>query len=73
MFLSISDKENKAHITGIYTEPPMNITPPFQPHVTDYYVTVPYDLFLIKVWSFASSCSCEARLDGKYGLSRYII
>lgn len=64
------DKETMGYITGIHTEPVVNITPSFQPHVTEYYLTVPYDLYLIKVWAFAESCSCEARLDEKYGLSR---
>ena len=52
------------------SEPALNFTPVFSEDTTDYYATVPHDVLLVKIWGFAKSCNCEARLDDKYGLSR---
>ncbi len=61
------------YLSGIYTEPSLNVTPAFKVETIEYYTTVPYNMFLVKVWGFAQSCDCEARLDDKYGLSRYML
>ena len=66
---SHGDIFNKSRPT-LFSEPPLNFTPMFNKETTDYYATVPHDVLLIKVWGFAKSCNCEARLDDKYGLSR---
>ncbi|XP_070558831.1 cadherin-like and PC-esterase domain-containing protein 1 [Ptychodera flava] len=64
------DKGTMPYLVGLYMDPDINLSPTFDAIVTNYHVTVPYDTVLIKVWAFAASCDCEARLDDKYGSSR---
>ncbi len=70
MYLSLSDTTLMPFLEGINTEPSIMLSPVFNHSVTEYYATVPYDVILIKVWGFAQSCYCEARLEDKYGLAR---
>ncbi|PIK48599.1 putative cadherin-like and PC-esterase domain-containing protein 1 isoform X2 [Apostichopus japonicus] len=48
-------------LSAIYTHPPLNLTPTFDPENTDYYTNVPHDILSVRVWGVAMSCSCEAR------------
>nr|XP_006821655.1 PREDICTED: cadherin-like and PC-esterase domain-containing protein 1-like [Saccoglossus kowalevskii] len=64
------DKGTMPYLTGLYMESGITLSPTFDPIVTEYRVIVPYDSVLIKIWAFAASCDCEARLDDKYGPTR---
>ncbi|XP_077979695.1 cadherin-like and PC-esterase domain-containing protein 1 [Glandiceps talaboti] len=64
------DKGTMPYLVGLYMEPGITLSPVFDAIVTEYQVTVPYDTVLIKVWAFAASCDCEARMEDKYGPPR---
>ena len=64
------DPATTPFLTAIHFDPPLNLTPTFDPMVTDYQATVPHDLVLIKVWGFSTSCDTEARLEDKLASSR---
>lgn len=66
-------EETMPYITGIYTEPKLDIKPKFDPTVTEYYVSVSYDLVLVRIWAMAQSCVCEARLEERFGIARYSV
>jgi len=66
----LTDHNELPFLEGIYTEPALDMSPAFNKSVTDYYATVPYDVYLVKVWALTISCFSEARLEDKYGLSR---
>lgn len=59
-------------LSAIYTDPPVNFTPTFDPETTDYYANVPHNLHSIRVWGVAMSCRCEARSNTKHGSSRFV-
>lgn len=64
------DPLDTPYLMNIMTEPQINITPKFDSSVVSYEVSVPYEILLIKIWAFARSCQCEARMDDKFGVSR---
>ncbi|XP_014671086.1 PREDICTED: cadherin-like and PC-esterase domain-containing protein 1 [Priapulus caudatus] len=64
------DAATTPYLLGLYTEPQIEMAPPFDRLVTEYYATVDYDVILLKVWATAQSCSCEARVNDRFGLSR---
>lgn len=60
-------------LSAIYTDPPVNFTPTFDPETTDYYANVPHNLHSVRVWGVAMSCRCEARSSTKHGSSRFVL
>ncbi|XP_072025253.1 LOW QUALITY PROTEIN: cadherin-like and PC-esterase domain-containing protein 1 [Amphiura filiformis] len=64
------DPATMPFLSAFHFDPPLNLTPTFDPMVTEYEATVPHDMVLIKVWGFATSCDSEARLEDKLGASR---
>ncbi|PIK58816.1 putative cadherin-like and PC-esterase domain-containing protein 1 isoform X2 [Apostichopus japonicus] len=64
-----NDEATMPLLSAIYTHPPLNLTPTFDPENTDYYTNVPHDILSVRVWGVAMSCSCEARAFNKFGMS----
>ncbi|XP_029658477.1 cadherin-like and PC-esterase domain-containing protein 1 [Octopus sinensis] len=56
----------------INIEPPVKLTPAFDPNISTYETSVPYELLLIKIWGFAQSCQCISKIDDKFGFPRAI-
>ena len=60
------------YLSSLHTWPALVLTPAFNTTVVEYYARVPYSVYLLRVWAVAHSCYSEARLEEKYGLSRYV-
>ena len=58
------------YLATLHTYPVLNLT--FDPRITDYHAAVPYDQLVIQVGASAVNCECEARLEDKFGVSRYV-
>ena len=66
----VEEKESMPYLHGFMTDPSLNFTPTFNLTTSEYYASVPYDLYLVRVWAWTVSCYSEARMEEKYGLSR---
>lgn len=66
------DHSTMPFLSSIRTFPELVLQPSFDPKVTDYYVNVSFDVMLLKVWATVLNCQTEARLDDRFGPSRYI-
>ncbi|GAB1602319.1 cadherin-like and PC-esterase domain-containing protein 1 [Argonauta hians] len=53
-------------------EPAVKLTPAFDPNISTYETSVPYEILLIKIWGFAQSCQCVSKIDDKFGFPRAI-
>ncbi|XP_074645946.1 uncharacterized protein LOC141902204 [Tubulanus polymorphus] len=53
-------------------EPDIRLNPVFDPQKTDYSSNVPYSIHLIKIDVTATGCFMAARIDDKYGVSRWV-
>uniref|UniRef100_T1JPJ4 Cadherin-like beta sandwich domain-containing protein n=1 Tax=Strigamia maritima TaxID=126957 RepID=T1JPJ4_STRMM len=58
------------YLLNIFSQPKLNLTPPFSPLVVEFTAKVPYDQLMVTVWAFAQNCQSEARLDDKFGPSQ---
>lgn len=64
------DPSTMPYIASLSLEPFLNITPPFSPSISEYFVNVTYDLMLIKIGAISQNCQTEVRIDDKFGSSR---
>ncbi|XP_041113580.1 cadherin-like and PC-esterase domain-containing protein 1 [Polyodon spathula] len=55
------------HIRQIYTDPPLELTPPFSPKIKDYYCEVPFDVVTVKIRAEPVDCHCQVHLDDRKG------
>ncbi|XP_041349337.1 cadherin-like and PC-esterase domain-containing protein 1 [Gigantopelta aegis] len=64
------DPASMPYLKNLYINPKSTLSPEFSPFMTEYHITVDYDVLHIAVWAFAKSCSSQARMEDKHGVSR---
>ncbi|KAG8171187.1 hypothetical protein JTE90_016083, partial [Oedothorax gibbosus] len=64
------DPTTMPYLSGISVFPPLTITPPFNPLVTDYSANVSYEQLMVRLSAQAQNCQTEVRIDDKYGPTR---
>lgn len=57
------------NMAAFYTRPTLSLSPTYNETVTDYFVTVAYDVIFVQVKGFAVDCQAEVRLTDRYGPS----
>ncbi|XP_055010093.1 cadherin-like and PC-esterase domain-containing protein 1 [Boleophthalmus pectinirostris] len=58
-----------SQLRQIYTDPPLSMTPPFDPRVKEYRVEVPFDTVMIRIRPEPLSSNCRIHLDEHHGPS----
>ncbi|XP_055087782.1 cadherin-like and PC-esterase domain-containing protein 1 [Periophthalmus magnuspinnatus] len=53
----------------LYTDPPLSMTPPFDPRVKEYRVEVPFDTVMVRIRPEPLSLNCRVHLDEHHGPS----
>uniref|UniRef100_A0A8C0GT51 Cadherin-like beta-sandwich-like domain-containing protein n=1 Tax=Chelonoidis abingdonii TaxID=106734 RepID=A0A8C0GT51_CHEAB len=63
------DKDTLSHIRQIFTSPPLDLNPKFNPKIKEYYTEVPFDVVTVKIGAEPSNCQCQVHLDERKGPS----
>ncbi|XP_043406078.1 cadherin-like and PC-esterase domain-containing protein 1 isoform X3 [Chelonia mydas] len=63
------DKDTLSHIRQIFTCPPLDLNPKFNPKIKEYYTEVPFDVVTVKIGAEPSNCQCQVHLDERKGPS----
>uniref|UniRef100_A0A452ID90 Uncharacterized protein n=1 Tax=Gopherus agassizii TaxID=38772 RepID=A0A452ID90_9SAUR len=58
-----------SHIRQIFTSPPLDLNPKFNPKNKEYYTEVPFDVVTVKIGAEPSNCQCQVHLDERKGPS----
>uniref|UniRef100_A0A8C3FM31 Cadherin-like beta-sandwich-like domain-containing protein n=1 Tax=Chrysemys picta bellii TaxID=8478 RepID=A0A8C3FM31_CHRPI len=58
-----------SHIRQIFTSPPLDLNPKFNPKIKEYYTEVPFDVVTVKIGAEPSNCQCQVHLDERKGPS----
>uniref|UniRef100_A0A8C3T9B2 Cadherin like and PC-esterase domain containing 1 n=1 Tax=Chelydra serpentina TaxID=8475 RepID=A0A8C3T9B2_CHESE len=53
----------------IFTRPPLDLNPKFNPKIKEYYTEVPFDVVTVKIGAEPSNCQCQVHLDERKGPS----
>lgn len=53
----------------IYTDPPLSMTPMFEPRVKEYHVEVPFDTVMVRLRPEPINANCQVHLDEHHGPS----
>uniref|UniRef100_A0A674IH76 Cadherin like and PC-esterase domain containing 1 n=1 Tax=Terrapene triunguis TaxID=2587831 RepID=A0A674IH76_9SAUR len=62
-------KDTLSHIRQIFTSPPLDLNPKFNPKIKEYYTEVPFDVVTVKIGAEPSNCQCQVHLDERKGPS----
>uniref|UniRef100_A0A8C3T5K9 Cadherin like and PC-esterase domain containing 1 n=1 Tax=Chelydra serpentina TaxID=8475 RepID=A0A8C3T5K9_CHESE len=62
-------KDTLSHIRQIFTRPPLDLNPKFNPKIKEYYTEVPFDVVTVKIGAEPSNCQCQVHLDERKGPS----
>uniref|UniRef100_A0A8D2LJW8 Cadherin like and PC-esterase domain containing 1 n=1 Tax=Varanus komodoensis TaxID=61221 RepID=A0A8D2LJW8_VARKO len=63
------DKDTLPYIRQIFTSPPLDLNPIFDPKIKEYYSEVPFDVVTVKIRAEPVNCQCDVHLDEKKGPS----
>ncbi|NXN98729.1 CPED1 protein, partial [Rhinopomastus cyanomelas] len=63
------DKDTLSHVRQIFTSPQLDLNPPFNPKIKEYYAEVPFDVVTVKIGAEPSNCQSQVHLDDKKGPS----
>ncbi|XP_037692216.1 cadherin-like and PC-esterase domain-containing protein 1 isoform X2 [Choloepus didactylus] len=64
-----NDKDTLCHIKQIFTHPPLELNPEFNPKIKDYYSEVPFDVVTVTIGAETSKCQCKVHLHEQAGPS----
>ncbi|XP_053575169.1 cadherin-like and PC-esterase domain-containing protein 1 [Bombina bombina] len=64
-----NEDDTQSHIRNIFSNPPLDLTPPFSPRIKDYYAEVPFDVVTVEIGAEAANCKSQVHLDEREGLS----
>ena len=60
------------YLSWISVQPPLVMSPAFNPLVTEYRANVTYDQLMVRLAAQAQNCQTEVRIDDKYGPTRFV-
>ncbi|XP_074871153.1 cadherin-like and PC-esterase domain-containing protein 1 [Carettochelys insculpta] len=63
------DKDTLSHVRQIFTSPPLDLNPKFNPKIKEYYTEVPFDVVMVKIEARPSNCQSQVHLDERKGPS----
>lgn len=55
------------HLRQIYTDPPLTLTPPFNPWVKEYHAEVTFDMVTVRIRPEPTNPACRVHLDEHRG------
>ncbi|XP_006882762.1 PREDICTED: cadherin-like and PC-esterase domain-containing protein 1 [Elephantulus edwardii] len=64
-----NDQNTVCLIKKIFTNPPLELNPEFNPKIKDYYCEVPFDVVTVTIRAETSRCQCKAHLYERAGPS----
>lgn len=65
-----NEEDTLCHIKKIVTHPHLELSPEFNPKITDYYCEVPFDVLTVRIGAEASTkCQCKVHLQERTGPS----
>ncbi|XP_054623597.1 cadherin-like and PC-esterase domain-containing protein 1 [Dunckerocampus dactyliophorus] len=56
-----------ARLRQIYSDPPLTLSPPFNPHVKEYHADVTFDTLMIRVRAEPAGTACSVHVDERQG------
>ncbi|XP_075713258.1 cadherin-like and PC-esterase domain-containing protein 1 [Rhinoderma darwinii] len=67
------DNDTLSYISHIFSNPPLDLTPEFNPKIKDYYAELPFDVVTVEIGAEPTNCKSQVHLDDKNGprVSKY--
>ncbi|XP_073508169.1 cadherin-like and PC-esterase domain-containing protein 1 isoform X2 [Phyllobates terribilis] len=62
-----NDNDTLSYISGIFSYPPLDLTPEFNPKMKDYYAELPFDVVTVEIGTEPANCNSQVHLDDKNG------
>ncbi|XP_069620972.1 cadherin-like and PC-esterase domain-containing protein 1 isoform X1 [Ranitomeya imitator] len=56
-----------SYISRIFSYPPLDLTPEFNPKIKDYYAELPFDVVSVEIGAEPANCNSQVHLDNKNG------
>ncbi|KAM3925191.1 cadherin-like and PC-esterase domain-containing protein 1 [Leptodactylus fuscus] len=61
------DNDTLSYISRIFSNPPLDLTPEFNPKIKDYYAELPFDVVTVEIGAEPTNCKSQVHLDDKHG------
>ncbi|XP_073429472.1 cadherin-like and PC-esterase domain-containing protein 1 [Dendrobates tinctorius] len=61
------DNDTLSYISRIFSYPPLDLTPEFNPKIKDYYAELPFDVVTVEIGAEPANCNSQVHLDDKNG------
>lgn len=61
------DNDTLSYINRIFSNPPLDLTPEFNPKIKDYYAELPFDVVTVEIGAEPANCKSQVHLDNKNG------
>ncbi|XP_066447931.1 cadherin-like and PC-esterase domain-containing protein 1 isoform X2 [Eleutherodactylus coqui] len=61
------DNDTLSYISRIFSNPPLALTPEFDPKIKDYYAELPFDVVTVEIGAEPANCKSQVHLDDKNG------
>ncbi|XP_072255133.1 cadherin-like and PC-esterase domain-containing protein 1 [Pyxicephalus adspersus] len=62
-----NDNDTLSYISRIFSNPPLDLTPEFNPKIKDYYVELPFDVVTMEIGAEPAHCKSQVHLDDRDG------
>ncbi|KAM4039025.1 cadherin-like and PC-esterase domain-containing protein 1 [Anomaloglossus baeobatrachus] len=62
-----NDNDTLSYISRIFSYPPLDLTPEFNPKMKDYYAELPFDVVTVEIGAEPANCNSQVHLDDKNG------
>ncbi|XP_063783277.1 cadherin-like and PC-esterase domain-containing protein 1 isoform X2 [Pseudophryne corroboree] len=61
------DNDTQSYIRGIFSKPPLELIPEFNPMIKDYYAELPFDVVTVEIRAEPANCRSQVYLDYRDG------
>nr|DBA31238.1 TPA: hypothetical protein GDO54_007116 [Pyxicephalus adspersus] len=61
------NNDTLSYISRIFSNPPLDLTPEFNPKIKDYYVELPFDVVTMEIGAEPAHCKSQVHLDDRDG------
>ncbi|KAM9311716.1 cadherin-like and PC-esterase domain-containing protein 1 [Gastrophryne carolinensis] len=61
------DNDTLSYISHIFSNPPLDLTPKFNPNIKEYYAELPFDVVMVEIGAEPAHCKSQVHLDDREG------